>query len=81
LLHLFYICYIYYITYIDIVNICYISYTDKKELIRMDKKTSNKVLLSLPDNLLKKIEDFQFEHRISNRSEAIRILIEKGLGK
>lgn len=47
----------------------------------MDKKTSNKVLLSLPDNLLKKIEDFQFKERVSSRSEAIRILIEKGLLK
>lgn len=47
----------------------------------MDKKTSNKVLLSIPDSLLKKIEDYQFEQRIPSRSEAIRLLIEKGLEK
>lgn len=45
----------------------------------MDKKTSNQVLLSLPSELLKKIEDYQFENRIKSRSEAIRQLIKKGL--
>lgn len=42
-------------------------------------KTEEKVLLNLSTTLLKKIEDFQFENRISSRSEAIRQLIEKGL--
>ena len=34
-----------------------------------------------PDDLLKQIEDYQFENRIKNRSEAARILIIKGLEK
>lgn len=47
-----------------------------------DKKvTKNKILLPLPDELLEKIEDYQFDNRISSRVEAIRQLIEKGLKK
>jgi len=31
------------------------------------------------EDLLKRIEDFRFDNRISSRSEAIRLLIEAGL--
>ena len=37
------------------------------------------VLLTLDEELLKRIEDFRFENRINTRSEAIRVLIRKGL--
>ncbi|BDH62133.1 hypothetical protein MTP04_22630 [Lysinibacillus sp. PLM2] len=45
--------------------------------INKDKNTQ--VLLTLPHEMLEQIENFQFENRIKNRTEAIRILIEKGL--
>jgi len=47
----------------------------------MNKKTENKILLSVPNSLLKEIEDYQFKNRIKSRSEAIRQLIKKGLVK
>jgi metal-responsive CopG/Arc/MetJ family transcriptional regulator len=31
------------------------------------------------EDLEKRIDDFRFNHRVKNRSEAIRLLIEKGL--
>lgn len=55
-------------------------YSLYKEVVKM-AKTENFVRLGLSDKLLKKIEDFQFDNRIKSRSEAIRILIEKGLEK
>lgn len=47
----------------------------------IDKDVNTQLLLTLPKELLKKIEDYQFDNRIPNRSEAIRKLIEKGLDK
>lgn len=47
----------------------------------IDKDVNAQLLLTLPKELLKKIEDYQFDNRIPSRSEAIRILIEKGLDK
>ncbi|HCG4535547.1 TPA: hypothetical protein NJY08_004391 [Salmonella enterica subsp. enterica serovar Typhi str. AG3] len=47
----------------------------------IDKDKNTQVLVTIPNEMLEKIEDFQFENRIKNRSEAIRILIEKGLEK
>ncbi|HPJ97509.1 MAG TPA: ribbon-helix-helix protein, CopG family [Syntrophales bacterium] len=38
-----------------------------------------KILITLEDDLLTRIDDFRFENRINSRSEAIRRLIEKGL--
>ena len=35
--------------------------------------------VSLPTSLWKRIEDFQFEHRVKRDAEAIRQLIELGL--
>lgn len=47
----------------------------------MSKKTDNQILLNIPTDLLKAIENYQFENRIRSRSEAIRQLIKKGLKK
>jgi len=38
-----------------------------------------KILITLDNDLLTKIDNFRFGNRINSRSEAIRILIEKGL--
>lgn len=48
---------------------------------KIDKDKNTQVLITIPHEMLEKIEDFQFENRIKNRSEAIRILINKGLEK
>ena len=40
-----------------------------------------KILLIVNDELLKRIDDFRFENRISARSEAIRRLIDEALKK
>lgn len=45
----------------------------------IDKDKNTQVLLTITKELLEKIEDYQFNNRIPNRSEAIRQLIEKGL--
>ena len=37
------------------------------------------ILLTLNDDLLKRIDDFRFKNRINSRSEATRQLIEAGL--
>lgn len=47
----------------------------------IDDSVNTQILLTLPKELLKQIEDYQFENRIKNRSEAARILIIKGLEK
>lgn len=38
-----------------------------------------KIILVMENDLLNKIDDFQFGNRIKSRSEAIRRLIEEGL--
>jgi len=38
-----------------------------------------KILITLEDDLVTRIDDYRFENRINSRSEAIRQLIEKGL--
>lgn len=45
----------------------------------IDKEKNTQVLVTIPNEMLQKIEDYQFDNRIKNRSEAIRTLIEKGL--
>lgn len=47
----------------------------------IDKDVNTQVLLTISKELLDKVEDFQFNNRIPSRSEAIRMLIEKGLEK
>jgi metal-responsive CopG/Arc/MetJ family transcriptional regulator len=37
------------------------------------------ITLVVDEKLLERIEDFRFDNRIANRSEAIRILVEAGL--
>jgi len=39
------------------------------------------ILLTIDEELLKRIEDFRFENRINTRSEAIRKLINQALQK
>jgi metal-responsive CopG/Arc/MetJ family transcriptional regulator len=46
------------------------------------KKTPNAkpiINITIDEELLQKVEDFQFENRIKNRSEAIRQLILKAM--
>lgn len=45
----------------------------------IDKQVNTKVLVTISHDLLKKVEDYQFENRIKSRSEAMRDLIQKGL--
>jgi metal-responsive CopG/Arc/MetJ family transcriptional regulator len=40
-----------------------------------------KILITLDDDLLTRIDDFRFGNRINSRSEAIRRLIEEALSK
>ena len=37
------------------------------------------IIFIAENDLFKRIEDFRFDNRIANRSEAIRILVEAGL--
>ena len=39
------------------------------------------IIFIADDDLFKRIEDFRFDNRIANRSEAIRQLVETGLKK
>ena len=71
------ILYTLYQTFVPIT--IYVIYVILFKKVVIMSKTEEKVLLNLSTTLLKKIEDFQFENRISSRSEAIRQLIEKGL--
>jgi len=48
---------------------------------KIDKEKNTQVLVTITRKMLEEIEDFQFGNRIKNRSEAIRILINKGLEK
>lgn len=45
----------------------------------IDKEKNTQVLLTVSKELLDRIEDYQFNNRISSRSEAIRTLIKKAL--
>jgi metal-responsive CopG/Arc/MetJ family transcriptional regulator len=40
-----------------------------------------KILLTVDDDLLERIDDFRFENRINSRSEAVRRLIKESLKK
>ena len=40
-----------------------------------------RVIVTLPNDLFKRIEDFRYENRYPNRSEAVLALIEAGLKK
>ena len=48
------------------------------------KKTENAkpiINITIDEDLLEKVEDYQFENRIKNRSEAIRRLLIKAMEK
>lgn len=45
----------------------------------INKTENTQILTVFPNSLLKQIEDYQFDNRIKNRSEAIRQLVIKGL--
>ena len=45
----------------------------------IDKTKNTQVLITMPHEMLEKIEDFQHENRIKNRTEAIRILLNEAL--
>ena len=47
----------------------------------IDKDKNVQVLITIPLELLKDIEDYWHENKIKNRTEAIRELIIKGLEK
>lgn len=46
---------------------------------KINKEKNTQVLVTIPKDMLERIEDYQFGNRVKNRSEAIRILILKGL--
>ena len=41
----------------------------------------HKVLITMDDELLERVDDFRFDNRINSRSEAIRRLINEALKK
>lgn len=45
----------------------------------IDKTKNTQVLVTFPNELLQRIEDYQFENRLKNRNEAIRDLVLKAL--
>ena len=47
----------------------------------VDKEKNAQFLLTLPNELLEKVEEYWHENRIKNRNEAIRELLVKGLQK
>lgn len=42
---------------------------------------SNRVIALLSDDLLKRVDDWRYANRVHSRGEAIRQLIERGLGQ
>jgi len=47
--------------------------------LSINENVNTQVLLTIPIELLKEVEDYQFKNRIPNRTESIRELIRKGL--
>lgn len=47
----------------------------------IDKTKYISVLVNFPDQLLEKVETYQFDNRIQNRTQSILQLVEKGLEK
>lgn len=45
----------------------------------MDIKNSSRILVDVPRELLRAVEDYRYTQRIPSRAEAIRQLIERGL--
>lgn len=58
--------------------------TERRFAMSGFKKTPNAkpiINITIDEELLKKVEDFQFDNRIKNRSEAIRQLLLKAIDK
>lgn len=45
----------------------------------IDKTRNTPINITFPNDLLKQVEDYRFENRIKNRTQAILELIRKGL--
>ena len=45
----------------------------------IDKTKNTQILVTFPNDMVEKIEEFQFENRYKNRNEAIRALVKKSL--
>lgn len=45
----------------------------------VDKKENTQILVTFPNEMVKEIENYWHKNKIKNRSEAIRVLIRKGL--
>lgn len=45
----------------------------------VDKTKNTQILVTFPNDMVEKIEEFQFENRYKNRNEAIRALVKKSL--
>lgn len=45
----------------------------------MTEQNSVRVITPMPPSLVKRIDDYRFQHRVPSRAEAIRSLLEKGL--
>ena len=52
-----------------------------KELVyvAVDKKENTQILVTFPNEMVKEIENYWHKNKVKNRSEAIRVLIRKGL--
>lgn len=46
-----------------------------------EKESISRINVNFPDSLLRRIEDYQHDHRLKNRTVAILELIEKGLNQ
>lgn len=47
----------------------------------INKEKNTQVLVTISREMLEQIENYQFENRVKNRTETIRLLIKKGLEK
>ncbi|MFK9119155.1 ribbon-helix-helix domain-containing protein [Peribacillus frigoritolerans] len=47
----------------------------------IDKTKNTQVLVTFPNDVLEKIEDYWHDNKLKNRNEAIRELVIKGLNK
>ena len=45
----------------------------------IDKSKNSQLLITLPNEMLERIESYWHDEKLKNRSEAIRVLIEKAL--
>jgi len=48
--------------------------------VSTENNTKNKLLVAISDEMLNEIEEFRFANKCSNRTEAIRAILQLGLG-